>query len=100
MGILHLMRDLLPFARKVVLGKSGKAADGAPSIQRIIVDAPSVVHFVYDRLVRYRAQEAGAGAIRLPTYDEIGGAYLFLLAEIRSHGVDMYVVLSLVSGPR
>lgn len=87
MGIRRLMSDLVPYATDVVLGHSQGTTNEGHNVEFVIVDGPSLVYFVYNRLLTYRSLEAGTGTARLPTYREVGKAYIFLLSEFETHGV-------------
>jgi hypothetical protein len=89
MGIRRLMSDLLVYGTDTVLGRQPKPSIGTECVQTVIIDGPSLVYFVYNRLLLHRALEAGSGHPRLPTYDEVGRAYSHLLADLVSHGADM-----------
>ena len=89
MGVPRFMSDLLPYAKTATLGEPVQANDERSNIRSIIVDGPSVVYYVYNKLVAYRAFGAGTGAPRLPVYSEIIAGTEFFLSELTAHEVKM-----------
>lgn len=89
MGVPRFMSDLLPYAKVATLGEPNPSNDDKPNISSVIIDGPSLVYHVYNKLVAYRAFEAGNGVPRLPLYHEIIAATEFFLSELTDHGVKM-----------
>lgn len=89
MGVPRFMSDLLPYAKTATLGEPVQTNDDRPNIRSVIIDGPSVIYYVYNKLVAYRAHEAGTGAPRLPVYSEIIAATEFFLSELTAHEVKM-----------
>ena len=84
MGIPKLMQDLSSYTERVFLGRQN---DGnmALSVLSIVIDGPSLVYHVYERIM---------GSLpdlqQSLTYRDINVTVVQVLDEIRSHGVDMY----------
>ena len=51
MGIQRLSQDLLPYAQIAVLGQNDGRGH-TRTITQVVVDGPSLVYFVYNKLVR------------------------------------------------
>lgn len=83
------MSDLLPYAQVASLGEPTTSNDDKPSKRSVVIDGPSLVYHVYNKLVAYRAFEAGTGTPRLPLYHEIIAATEFFLSELAAHGIKM-----------
>lgn len=52
MGIPHLTRLLLPFSEDVLVeGKQRPQSEGVQKIESVVIDGPSLVYHVYQRLL-------------------------------------------------
>lgn len=87
MGIPRLSQDLHSFAERIVIGSSSHAYSDLKS-ERIIIDGPSLVYFVYGRVFLHASPTSD---IALPTYAEVNAALIYLLDDFNAHGVEMYV---------
>ncbi|KAJ9606830.1 hypothetical protein H2200_008840 [Cladophialophora chaetospira] len=82
MGIQRLLQDLLPYAEGVTFGAAPKGTLECNTIKNLVVDGPSLVYFVYHKLLSYQKSAALP-----PTYAEINQGVRHILADIQSHGV-------------
>ncbi|KIW95454.1 uncharacterized protein Z519_04038 [Cladophialophora bantiana CBS 173.52] len=89
MGIPRLSQDLAPYADHVVLGKPPPASLQAEVtiIKDLIIDGPSLVYWVYNKLLAYRLLNSLAGATLPPAYFQINQALHHLLNDLQAHGV-------------
>ncbi|EXJ58779.1 hypothetical protein A1O7_06209 [Cladophialophora yegresii CBS 114405] len=87
MGIQRLLHDLLPYAERVVLGVSPRTATGTTDVEALIVDGPSLVYFVYNRLLAYHCLNSLIALAPPPTYAEINQAVLHLLDDLQTQGI-------------
>jgi hypothetical protein len=85
MGIERLTQDILPYGETVLIGNSSKRPD-TTNITDLVIDGPSLVYHVYNKLLLLRTFEAGVGAVQYPNYREITDGVLYLLSELESHG--------------
>ncbi|EXJ80868.1 hypothetical protein A1O3_07154 [Capronia epimyces CBS 606.96] len=94
MGIPRLSQDLQPYTECVVVGQrsqttttTSQAADtGTPTnVQCLIIDGPSLVYFVYNKLLAHKGLDSTTTAV--PTYEEINQASCHLLQQLAGHGV-------------
>ncbi|OAP60564.1 hypothetical protein AYL99_05566 [Fonsecaea erecta] len=91
MGIPRLSQDLSPYADHVVLGTSPQASlpPEAIGIKHLIIDGPSLVYWVYNKLVAYQRLSSPKGATLPPTYLEINRTLHHVLDDFQSNGVDI-----------
>lgn len=88
MGISRLSQDLLPYAEAVVLGKPDTTTTTpSTTIDCLIIDGPSLVYFVYNKLLAHQDLHSLTPSPLPPSYAEINAAFLHLLNEFRAHGV-------------
>lgn len=91
MGIPKLRQDLLPYAEEIILGcpREEFSKLSLPVIRNVIIDGPSLVHYIYSRLYpRYGFSEAGIDA--QPSYKEINAGVVEFLTALTSREVDMF----------
>ena len=89
MGIPRLWHDLLPYANRVFLGAAPEVDPNAITIRHLVIDGPSLVYFVYDKLLAYRSANALNLAVLPPAYDKINQGIRHLLGDIHNHGVSI-----------
>ncbi|KIX95557.1 uncharacterized protein Z520_08677 [Fonsecaea multimorphosa CBS 102226] len=91
MGISRLSQDLSPYADHVVLGTSPQTPlpPEATIIKDLIVDGPSLVYWVYNRLVAYQRLNSPTSAALPPTYLEINNTLHHMLNDFQAHGVNI-----------
>lgn len=87
MGIPKLMQDLLPYAEDVVLGSTA-AEHVLPVVDKLVIDGPSLVFFVYSRLVK-RSKTATVGPDAQPKYTEISSGVVEFLTDLRARDIHM-----------
>ncbi|ETI22249.1 hypothetical protein G647_06322 [Cladophialophora carrionii CBS 160.54] len=87
MGIQRLLQDLLPYAERVVLGASPRSATETTHVEALIVDGPSLVYFVYNRLLAYHCLNCLTSFALPPTYDEINQGVRQVLDDLQIHGI-------------
>ncbi|OCT51793.1 hypothetical protein CLCR_08209 [Cladophialophora carrionii] len=87
MGIQRLLQDLLPYAERVVLGASPRSATETTHVEALIVDGPSLVYFVYNRLLAYHCLNSLTSFALPPTYDEINQGVRQVLDDLQTHGI-------------
>lgn len=79
MGIPGLISTLEPFAQRVAIGESkdraGETDEPVPSIKKVVIDGPSLVHYVYNNLYSH-APFHEQPWISQPGYAEISHAVL------------------------
>lgn len=90
MGIPRLSQDLHPYTERVVLGQPQQTslAVDASSVQTLIIDGPSVVYFVYNKLLAYKSLGSAPAAVAVLTYEEINRASQYFLHQLTRYGVD------------
>ena len=92
MGIPRLSQDLLPYADRVVLGASPQASftptlAAAANIPNLIVDGPSLVYFVYNKLLSHGWLRSLTATSLPPIYNEINQGIQYLLKDFKNHGI-------------
>lgn len=87
MGIPKLSRDLAPYSRTVLLGKPSETL-GIERVEKLVIDGPGLVYFVYNRLLAIKSSSLNILDIQ-PSYTEICIAVRSLLIALRSQGVQM-----------
>ena len=89
MGIQRLSQDLLPYAELGALGTSAPAMAETATIQDLIIDGPSLVYFVYNKLLAWLSFNSVTPTTRTPSYGEINLGVFRVLADIQDHGVSI-----------
>lgn len=89
MGIQRFTQDLQPYVESAILGLFPRDREATWIITSLVVDGPSLVYHVYNKLLAYRCLEAGTGAPQQPTYGEIATATIHLLADLNAHGINL-----------
>ncbi|KIW67353.1 hypothetical protein PV04_06614 [Phialophora macrospora] len=87
MGIQRLLHDLLPYAEPVVLSASPQTATDTTNVETLIIDGPSLVYYVYNKLVAWYCVNSPTFLVLPPTYDEINQGVLRVLDDLQTHGV-------------
>lgn len=87
MGIPKLLQDLRPYAEDVNIGR---CPDGStlPTLEKVVIDGPSMVHFVYSRILR-RRDPSSIGVDVQPSYKEISVGVVKFLRDLLSRDIDM-----------
>lgn len=86
MGIPHLTKHLLPYAESVLL--DGRAIEGLPRVQGVVIDGPSLVYHVHRRLLGWMNPDSDALDYQ-PTCDEISRGVSSYLVQLTRLGVKM-----------
>ncbi|EXJ90430.1 hypothetical protein A1O1_03531 [Capronia coronata CBS 617.96] len=94
MGIPRLSQDLQPYMERVILGKTVQTSPphDATNIHSLILDGPSIVYYVYNKLLAYKtvgSSTSTAAAVPVPTYEEINQASHRFLDQLTSHGLEI-----------
>ncbi|KIV84600.1 hypothetical protein PV11_00372 [Exophiala sideris] len=89
MGIPRLSQDLLPYAERVSLGTSSGQSPQAKQgvVTSVIIDGPSLVYYIYNKLLAYKSASTPTLTAHLPSYAEINQALTQFLSEIEDRGV-------------
>ncbi|EXJ67996.1 uncharacterized protein A1O5_08611 [Cladophialophora psammophila CBS 110553] len=89
MGIPRLSQDLASYADHIVLGKPPPASLQAEVtiIKDLIIDGPSLVYWVYNKLLAHQLLNSLARATLPPTYFQINQALHHLLNDLQAHGI-------------
>ena len=91
MGIPRLSQDLLPYSEQrylgTALGQSPRTKDRV--ITSLIIDGPSVVYYIYNKLLAYKTSSTPTLTAQLPSYVEINQALHEFLSEIEDRGVEL-----------
>ncbi|KIW32197.1 uncharacterized protein PV07_03756 [Cladophialophora immunda] len=92
MGIPRLSQDLSPYADHVVLGSSPQSSSlplEATIVRDLIIDGPSLVYWVYNKLVAHQRLSSLTSATLPPTYLEINRMLHRLLDDFQAHGISI-----------
>jgi len=93
MGIPRLSQDLLPYAEQVSLGGFSANIEAARySVDSLIIDGPSLVYFVFNKLLAYHSQHSVTPATSAPSYSEINEATSHLLSSFQANGVTIQAI--------
>jgi len=85
MGIPHLTRHLLPYAKDALLaGEKQREGDG--SIQLVVIDGPSLVYHVFQRLLS-KSKTKLETLDAQPTCDEVSLGVMVYLLQLKLLGV-------------
>lgn len=85
MGIPHLTRHLLPYAKDVLLAGE-KQREGDDSIQLVVIDGPSLVYHVFQRLLSNSNTKLEVLDAQ-PTCDEVSLGVMVYLLQLKLLGV-------------
>lgn len=91
MGIPRLSQDLQPYADRVALGQSTLSTN-APNIDHLVVDGPSLVYLIYNRLLAYRASRSPVLNGGLPRYSEVNQGLHYFLGDLGERGVQIHQI--------
>lgn len=91
MGIPRLTQDLHPYANRVDLGTSTLSA-GANSIQHLVIDGPSLVYLIYNKLLAFRASRSPFQDGGQPRYSEINQGFRYFLTDLEENGVRIHLI--------
>jgi hypothetical protein len=92
MGIPRLSQDLLPYAERVTLHSSsqGSQQQNLDAISSLIIDGPSLVYYVYHKLLAYKSLSTPTLVVQIPTYREINETLRHFLSELEAeHNVEV-----------
>ncbi|KAH0844963.1 hypothetical protein FOPE_09423 [Fonsecaea pedrosoi] len=91
MGIPRLSQDLSPYADRVILGAPPQTSTPADAtiIKDLIIDGPSLVYWVYNKLVAHQRLNSITSATLPPTYGEINRTLHHLLHDFQARGVNI-----------
>lgn len=96
MGISHLTKHLLPYAETVSLGRQN-GQDEPPRVHAVVIDGPSLVYHVYDRLLAWTDPSCDILDVQ-PTCDEVSRGVVSCLLQLADLGVEMYKMKSHTGG--
>ncbi|KAK5062717.1 hypothetical protein LTR84_004791 [Exophiala bonariae] len=88
MGIPRLSQDLHPYADRVPVGKLYPSTS-ALNLEHLVIDGPSLVYLVYNRLLTYRASRSPVLNGGLPRYSEINHGLQYFLADLEDCGAQI-----------
>jgi len=88
MGIPRLLQDLLPYAERAVLGNV-PADDESLKITCLVIDGPSLVYYVYNKLLAHHVSLSPSSSLAPPSYADINAAVVQVLSDFESYDVDM-----------
>ncbi|KIX02563.1 uncharacterized protein Z518_08504 [Rhinocladiella mackenziei CBS 650.93] len=90
MGIPRLSQDLYSYAEQVTLGTSIPTSP-TPDISTtsLIIDGPSLVYLVYNKLLAYHSLGSFTHSPSIPTYAEINQTLHHLLSDFQNHGAEI-----------
>lgn len=89
MGIPRLRRHLEPFAESIVLGCTTTNCKEHSTKQVIIIDGPSLAYHIYYRVFAHKPAYLGS-IDAIPSYTELGEAFLIFLDELIRCGIKVY----------
>jgi hypothetical protein len=87
MGIPKLTSDLQQLTEQTILGRS--KANKTICVQNLVVDGPSLVYYVFHRLLAFKTAKGFGPLDNAPNYSEISEGIKRLLGDLESHGVVM-----------
>ena len=87
MGIPRLQQDLLPYGERVVFGSSSRLPPENLRTNNLIIDGPSLVYFVHNKLLAFLSLNCVTSATRTPTYDEINRGLYYILDDFENLGI-------------
>lgn len=87
MGIPRLTQDLTPYLESAVFASKGQRATQI-RLQNVVIDGPSLVFFVSNRLTSYTSTlvPAADGLAALPTYAQISDGVRSFLEDLEACG--------------
>ena len=89
MGIARLTQDFRPYLENAIISRSASFSE-ALRVERIVIDGPSIVYEVYNRLVRCKTLSLRTNELSwTPSYSELGRAAVCFLKDLESCGVKM-----------
>lgn len=89
MGIPGLTRDMLQYLEPAVIARKQSNNDTV-NVQRLVIDGPSMVHHVYDRVARFNKTALSNPATNnTPTYKQINEATEVFLNHLSTCGATM-----------
>ncbi|KEF59132.1 uncharacterized protein A1O9_03976 [Exophiala aquamarina CBS 119918] len=89
MGIPRLSQDLQAYAEGVILGMSMQPLN-VGTIDLLVIDGPSLVYHVYNRLLAYRASRSPVLDGGFPSYSEIDQGFQHFLLDLEKRGVRIH----------
>ncbi|KAJ5885330.1 hypothetical protein N7495_009840 [Penicillium taxi] len=89
MGIPHLTKHLLPYGKTAVL--SGNQNQELSHVSSVVIDGPSLVYYVYDRLLAWTNLEIDVLDIQ-PSCDEVSRGFVSYLLELAYLGVEIHQI--------
>lgn len=90
MGIPRLTQDLHPYASRVDLGTSATLSTSTRSIQHLVIDGPSLVYLIYNKLLASSASRCPALEGVLPSNSEINQGFHHFLTDLEENGVRIH----------
>lgn len=90
MGIPRLSQDLRPYAEGVTLHSSSQGSHQNPDvISSMVIDGPSLVYYVYHKLLAYKSLRTPTLVAQIPTYHEINEALRQFLSNLEADNVEV-----------
>lgn len=86
MGISRLRGHLEPFAELIVLGCTTTNCKEHSTQREIIIDGPSLAYHIYYRVFAHKPAYLGP-IDAIPSYTELGKAFLVFLDELVRYGI-------------
>lgn len=90
MGVPRLTQDLHPYAENAILDGQQGEETSAVRVSNLVLDGPSLVYHVYNKLYTSKCLQLVSAFETLPTYHEINGAVKHFLDDIENSGVSMH----------
>lgn len=89
MGIPRLTQDLRPYLERCII-TSGAVDDCEVRIVKLVIDGPSLVYHVYNKLASYKLTAgSGASPCDQPPYAQLTAAIHCFLSDLEFCGAEM-----------
>ncbi|KAL6244338.1 hypothetical protein RBB50_008580 [Rhinocladiella similis] len=92
MGIARLSQDLLPYAERTALSASQSSQQEKKTVTSLIIDGPSLVYYIYNKLLAYKISSSPTLIAQQPSYEEINQSIHHFLLDIDDQGVELQKV--------
>ncbi|KIW20308.1 hypothetical protein PV08_00883 [Exophiala spinifera] len=92
MGIARLSQDLLPYAERTALSASQASQEEPKPVTSLIIDGPSLVYYIYNKLLAYKISTSPTLVAQQPSYEEINQSFTKLLLHLDTQGVELQKV--------
>ncbi|KAK6383398.1 hypothetical protein LTS17_002690 [Exophiala oligosperma] len=91
MGIPRLSQDLLPYAERTTLSSASQSSSQQETkpITSLIIDGPSLVYYIYNKLLAYKISNSPTLIAQQPSYEEINQCITRFLLDLDARGVEI-----------